>query len=51
LIPEIIAEEGYRGLFRGIVAQSMRDVPGYGIYFYSYEVFKVLVYKLDSLRG
>ena len=27
--------------------QALRDVPGWGIYFYSYEIFKLLTYKLD----
>jgi hypothetical protein len=29
--------------------QALRDIPGWGIYFYSYEVFKVLIYKADRL--
>jgi hypothetical protein len=28
--------------------QALRDIPGWGIYFYSYEVFKVLMYWSDS---
>ena len=28
--------------------QALRDVPGWGIYFYSYEIFKVLTYRLDK---
>ena len=49
LIPEIIKTEGYRGLFRGMSVQALRDIPGWGIYFYSYEIFKVLVYKIDRI--
>ena len=49
LIPEIVKAEGYKGLFRGMSVQALRDIPGWGIYFYSYEVFKVLIYKADRL--
>ena len=31
--------------------QALRDVPGWGIYFYSYEIFKKLTYKLDTTRS
>ncbi len=49
LIPEIVKTEGYGGLFRGMSVQALRDIPGWGIYFYSYEVFKVLIYKADRI--
>lgn len=49
LIPEIVKAEGYKGLFRGLSVQALRDVPGWGIYFYSYEVFKVLIYKAERM--
>ena len=37
-IPKLIAEEGYRGLYKGFMALLMRDFPGWGTYFYSYEL-------------
>ncbi|TNV77046.1 hypothetical protein FGO68_gene14896 [Halteria grandinella] len=49
LVPKIISEEGYKGLYRGCFVQAMRDVPGWGIYFYSYEVFKHLMYRMDNI--
>lgn len=48
MIPQIIETEGYRGLYRGLLATCIRDIPGYGVYFYSYEVFKQLFYRIDS---
>ena len=29
--------------------QALRDVPGWGIYFYSYEIFKILAYGIDKI--
>ena len=49
LVPEIVRTEGYRGLFRGMPVQALRDIPGWGIYFYSYEVFKVMMYIADKM--
>lgn len=34
----ILREEGPRGLFRGGLALTLRDVPCYGIYFLPYEI-------------
>lgn len=48
MIPRIVESEGYRGLYRGFWVTLMRDVPGWGVYFYSYEVFKKLFYRIDK---
>lgn len=34
----IVREEGLRGLYRGGLALTLRDVPCYGLYFLPYEV-------------
>lgn len=34
----ILREEGVRGLFRGMWALALRDVPCYGLYFLPYEL-------------
>ena len=47
LIPYIVETEGYRGLYRGVLVQTMRDIPSWGSFFYSYEVFKVITVTLD----
>jgi hypothetical protein len=39
-IPKIIKNEGYQGLYKGVWATFWRDVPGLGLYFFSYEYFK-----------
>lgn len=40
VVPHLIKNEGYLSLYKGITATLLRDVPGWGIYFYSYEVLK-----------
>ena len=40
LLPTMIKEGGYRSLYKGIVANCLRDVPGWGMYFYSFELLK-----------
>jgi len=40
LMPAMIKEGGYISLYKGIVANCFRDVPGWGMYFYSYELLK-----------
>lgn len=39
-IPELIRSEGFGGLYKGFGALMLRDVPGWGVYFYSYEALK-----------
>ncbi|KAK9721918.1 hypothetical protein K7432_003038 [Basidiobolus ranarum] len=36
----IVRESGFQGLYRGGVVTAIRDAPGYGVYFWVYEVFK-----------
>ena len=44
-VPKIIKTEGYKGLFKGFWATAWRDVPGWAMYFYSYEGLKNLLLK------
>ena len=39
-IPELIRGEGYAGLYKGFGALLLRDVPGWGVYFWCYEYLK-----------
>ena len=39
-IPVLIHNEGFSGLYKGIGALLLRDVPGWGVYFWSYELLK-----------
>ena len=39
-IPLMIHNEGFGGLYKGCGALMLRDVPGWGIYFWSYETLK-----------
>ena len=39
-VARIIQQDGYRGLFRGFWATFWRDVPGWGVYFGCYALFK-----------
>ena len=36
----IINEQGFRGMYRGLTACALRDVPGWGIYFCTFEYLK-----------
>ena len=40
LLPHIIKNEGYRGLYKGFWATLLRDMPGLGFYFFTYEYLK-----------
>ena len=40
LLPQILKNEGYRGLYKGFWATLLRDVSGLGFYFYTYEFLK-----------
>lgn len=42
MLPVIIKNEGFFALYRGFAANCIRDVPGWGLYFYSYELLKDL---------
>ena len=39
-IPQLLRSEGFGGLYKGVGALMMRDVPGWGVYFYTYESLK-----------
>ena len=39
-IPKLIRNEGFLGLYKGFGALMLRDVPGWGVYFLSYECLK-----------
>ena len=40
LFREILHDEGVRGLFKGFWPLFWREIPGWAIYFWSYEYFK-----------
>lgn len=44
-IPIIYEKKGFFGFYQGYWATFWRDVPGWGIYFYSYEALKNYFYK------
>jgi len=44
-VTNILKDQGVRGLYRGFWASAWRDVPGWGIFFASYEYLKA---KSDS---
>lgn len=39
-IPKLMHNEGFGGLYKGFGALMLRDVPGWGVYFWSYEMLK-----------
>ena len=39
-IRKLISTEGYIGLYKGFTALMLRDVPGWGTYFWTYSVLK-----------
>lgn len=39
-IPALIRNEGFSGLYKGFGALLLRDVPGWGVYFFSYAFLK-----------
>ena len=45
IVTKIIAEEGIAGLFKGMSANILRGVGQKAIYFYSYEIFKDLMFQ------
>jgi len=36
----IVKSEGIKGLYRGFMITALRDIPGWGIYFATYEKLK-----------
>lgn len=47
----ILREEGVRGLFRGMWALALRDVPCYGLYFLPYELTVRMLTDKDRQPG
>ena len=43
LIADIIHKEGFRGFLKGITPGLIRDVPGTGAYFWTYQYLKTLL--------
>ena len=39
------------GLYKGFGALMLRDVPGWGVYFYSYELLKDMFGITDCMKG
>ncbi|KAI3858235.1 hypothetical protein MKX03_001036 [Papaver bracteatum] len=37
IIKSILKKEGFKGLYRGLTVTVLRDAPGHGVYFWSYE--------------
>ena len=48
-VPALIRNEGFLGLYKGFAALVFRDVPGWGVYFYAYAVFK-RVFGINEAR-
>ena len=43
LTKEILKQEGIRGLFKGLTATFMREIPGYVFFFGGYEISRHLL--------
>ena len=43
LTKEILQQEGIRGLFKGLTATFMREVPGYFFFFGGYEISRYML--------
>ena len=39
-VPELIRNEGFGSLYKGFGALLLRDMPGWGVYFWCYEFLK-----------
>ena len=50
-IRTVLSEQGVRGLYRGYWASCWRDVPGWGVYFWSYEWLKAKGDELNRGRA
>ncbi|KAK2637414.1 hypothetical protein Ddye_032206 [Dipteronia dyeriana] len=48
IFKHIIRTEGFRGLYRGILPEYYKVVPGVGICFMTYETLKMLLADMDS---
>ena len=47
---QIVSNEGVRGVFSGLHATLLRDVPGWWVYFYSYSSLKLSIGRLVGLE-
>ena len=47
----IFKKEGIKGLYRGLTATALRDVPSYGVYFLAYEKLKNLSSNPQSISA
>lgn len=47
----ILKEDGLKGLFRGVVALALRDIPCYGLYFLPYELIRHALAETDKEPG
>ena len=45
---KILKKDGFRGLFRGLPTTIIREVPSYGAYFASYEIFCKMIPNSNS---
>ena len=43
LTKEILQQEGIRGLFKGLTATFMREIPGYFCFFGGYEISRYIL--------
>lgn len=50
LVPELIHNEGFIGLYKGFIPGLLRDVPGTGTYFWTFAYLKKR-FELDDLTG
>ncbi len=46
---KIYRQDGIRGCYRGMVSTMIRDIPGYGFYFWLYNVFCRMFTRKDQL--
>jgi len=50
-IPELLRNEGFGGLYKGYGALMLRDVPGWGMYFWSYEFLKDIMGVAEAKKN
>nr|CAH7747243.1 unnamed protein product [Callosobruchus chinensis] len=50
VIKEIIEKDGFLGMFRGLLPTLAREMPGYFVYFYTYEYMRHLLKRPDERK-
>ncbi|CAH1985517.1 unnamed protein product [Acanthoscelides obtectus] len=50
VVSEILERDGVRGMFRGLGATLAREMPGYFVYFYSYEYMRNTLRRPDQKK-